>query len=347
MNCKKCGKEIPEGREYCADCEREIALADMAAGTQNNVSDGKKGLSKKAIGIIIAVCAVVLIAVVTLIIVFSNKNDSGNEPSSIREYVSFYTDESGNEKQVIVTEKVPAEEGKIDNENNQNIGNNDNVNTPVTKKPTTTVPAENPNKIGNEVKEDKVKVESKVQNSLTAFFSGKFYYDGVMYDRSGETTRMKIAVSGNDLEAIMYDSGMGVNMGVMQLDGKTYIVNTDKKEYIEFTKELGDMFGINTEDLKFDDLSKMFSSRSSEPDAQYSTTVNGKDATCYEYVSSDKSTMTKFYFVGKDLVELDQTDSDGAPISQTMINEFSYSIPSDMLTLNGLNKASSIMNMLQ
>ena len=169
MNCKKCGKEIPEGREYCADCEREIALADMAA--QSTGSGGKKGLSKKTTGIIIAVCAVVVIAVVTLIIVFSNKNDSGNEPSSIREYVSFYTDESGSEKQVIVTEKVPAEEDKNDNENNQNIGNNDNVNTPVTKKPTTTVPAENPNKIGNEVKEDKVKVESKVQNSLTAFFS--------------------------------------------------------------------------------------------------------------------------------------------------------------------------------
>ena len=85
MNCKNCGKEIPEGREYCADCEREIALADMAAGAQSTGSGGKKGLSKKTTGIIIAVCAVVVIAVVTLIIVFSNKNDSGNEPSSIRE----------------------------------------------------------------------------------------------------------------------------------------------------------------------------------------------------------------------------------------------------------------------
>ena len=345
MNCKKCGKEIPEGKEYCADCDKELALADMASDVQTAGTDDKKGLSKKTLGIIIAVCALVVIAVVAVIIVVSGKNSSGDEPSSIREYVSFYRGADGSEHQVIVTEKVPAD-GR-NNENNQNMGDNNNANSPVTKKQTTTVPAENPNQIGNEVKEDKVKVESKVQNSLTAFFDGKFYYDGVMYDQSGESTRMKIAINGNDLEAIMYDSSMGVNMGVMQLGGKTYIVNPDKKEYIEFTKELGEMFGISTDDLKFDDLSKMFASRSSTPDAQYSTTVNGKNATCYEYVSSDKSTSTKFYFVGKDLVELDQTDSDGVPISQTMINEFSYSIPSDMLTLTGFNKASSIMNILQ
>ncbi len=345
MNCKKCGKEIPEGKEYCADCERENALADMAADALNAGYGDKKGLSKKTLGIIIAVCAVVVIAVVALIIVFSGKSSSGEELSSVKEYVSVYTDESGSEKQVIVTEKVPAEENKKDEDNNQNVG--DNNNAPAVTTSATTVPAENPNKIGNEVKEENVNVDSKVQNSLTAFFDGKFYYDGVMYDDSGETTRMKIAVSGNNLEAIMYDTDMGVNMGVMQLDGKTYIVNTDKKEYVEFTEELGDMFGIDTEDLKFDNLSEMFASRSSEPDAQYSTTVNDKDAVCYEYVSSDKSTVTKFYFVGNELVELDQTDSDGASVSQTMINEFSYSIPSDMLTLNGLNKASSIMNMLQ
>lgn len=344
MNCKKCGKEIPDGKEYCADCEKENALADMASDIQSVGSDVKKGMSKKTIGIIIAVCAVAAAGIAAGIMIFSGRNSSGEEPSSIREYVSIYKGADGSEQQVIVTEKVPAGDGNADN---QNIGDNK-AKTPETKQAATTVPAENPNQIGNEVKEEEVKVESKVQNSLTAFFNGKFYYDGVMYDQSGgEPTRMKIAVSGDNLEAIMYDSDMNVNMGVMQLDGKTYIVNTDKKEYIEFTKELGDMFGIDTDDLKFDDLSKMFASRSSEPDAQYSTAVNGKDAVCYEYVSSDKSTMTKFYFVGKDLVELDQTDSDGAVVSQTMINEFSYSVPSDMLTLNGLTQASSIMNMLQ
>lgn len=351
MYCKKCGKEIPEGKELCAECEKQAALAASAEITPAVVTGtDKKGLSKKTIGIIIGVCVAAAVVIVALILVFAGKGGQGNEPSSIREYVSFYRDEDGSEKQVIVTEKVAVtkkgsdDKDNNDNKDNQNMG--DNNAKPNTTKKAETVPAKNPNNIGNEVKEE-VKVNNRVQNALTSFFNGKFYYDGIMYAEDGTATKLKMAVNGNDLEAIMYESSMNVNMGIMQIDGKTYIVNTDKKQYIEFTQELGEMFGINLSDLQLGDLSKLFASRKSEPDAQYSTTVNGKAATCYEYVSADKSTSTKFYFVGNDLVELDQSNADGTGETRTMINEFSYSIPSDMLTLNGLTQASSIMSIIQ
>lgn len=345
MNCKKCGKEIPEGKELCAECEKQEALESSADIQPVTVGNEKKGLSKKTIGIIIGVCVAVAIAVVALILVFSGSSNGGNEESSVREYYSLVRGEDGSEKTVLVTEMVPAakdpnNQNKDNNADNNNAGNQQNT----TKKPET-VPAQNPNKIGNEVKEPEVKVDNKVQKSLTAFFSGKFYYDGIMYAADGSATKLKMAVNGSDIEAVMYDSGMNINMGFMQLDGKTYIVNTDNKQYLEFTAELGEMFGIDMNELKLGDLTKLFSAKKSTPDAQYSTTVNGKNATCYEYVSDDKSTSTKFYFVGDELVEMDQANADGTNESKTMISQFSYSIPSDMLSLNGLTPASSLMAM--
>lgn len=349
MNCKKCGKEIPEGKELCAECEKQEALESSSVIQPVTVGGEKKGLSKKTIGIIIGVCVAVAIAIVALILVFSGAANGGNEESSVKEFYSFVRGEDGSEKLVLVTEVVPATKNSNNKNNDNNAGKNNadnqaNNNQTTTKKPET-VPAQNPNKIGNEIKEDEVKLDSKIQQSLTAFFSGKFYYDGVMYAEDGSATKLKMAVNGSDLEAIMYDSGMNINMGFMQLDGKTYIVNTDNKQYLEFTAELGEMFGIDMNDLKLGDLSKLFSAKKSTPDAQYSTTVNGKNATCYEYVSEDKSTSTKFYFVGDELVEMDQSNADGTNESRTMISQFSYSIPSDMLTLNGLSPASSLMAM--
>lgn len=348
MNCKKCGKEIPEGKELCAECEKQEALESSADIQPVTVGGEKKGLSKKTIGIIIGVCVAVAVAIVALILVFSGSSNGGNEESSVKEFYSFVRGEDGSEKLVLVTEVVPVTKDSNNKDKDNNAGNNNNNNNAdknqTTKKPET-VPAQNPNKIGNEVKEDEVKVDSKVQQSLTAFFSGKFYYDGIMYAADGSATKLKMAVNGSDIEAVMYDSGMNINMGFMQLDGKTYIVNTDNKQYLEFTAELGEMFGIDMNELKLGDLTKLFSAKKSTPDAQYSTTVNGKDATCYEYVSEDKSTSTKFYFVGDELVEMDQSNADGTNESKTMISQFSYSIPSDMLSLNGLSPASSLMAM--
>lgn len=345
MNCKKCGKEIPEGKELCAECEKQEALESSADIQPVTVGNEKKGLSKKTIGIIIGICVAVAIAVVALILVFSGSSNGGNEESSVREYYSLVRGEDGSEKTVLVTEMVPAAKDPNNQNKDNNAGNNNAGNQQNTTKKPETVPAQNPNKIGNEVKEPEVKVDNNVQKSLTAFFSGKFYYDGIMYAADGSATKLKMAVNGSDIEAVMYDSGMNINMGFMQLDGKTYIVNTDNKQYLEFTAELGEMFGIDMNELKLGDLTKLFSAKKSTPDAQYSTTVNGKNATCYEYVSDDKSTSTKFYFVGDELVEMDQANADGTNESKTMISQFSYSIPSDMLSLNGLTPASSLMAM--
>lgn len=42
MECKKCGKEIPEGFEYCVDCENEMQEATVFKVTNKNIKKSNK-----------------------------------------------------------------------------------------------------------------------------------------------------------------------------------------------------------------------------------------------------------------------------------------------------------------
>ena len=67
----------------------------------------------------------------------------------------------------------------------------------------------------------------------------------------------------------------------------------------------------------------------------------GQTANCYKYFSEDIS--IHFYFVENELRQVDYGDADGVVTTSITVNEFSPTVPSEMLSLNGL-KPSTIFD---
>lgn len=181
-------------------------------------------------------------------------------------------------------------------------------------------------------------IDGDEARQIAAYISGTFYMTAEMYN--GETvTDINMALSGNDFHAtIKIPELSDMELGIMFLHDNVYIVNNKRKKYIDFdsfSSMMGGDAGIDMSMLKdvtsVLDLSAYDFHSFEQVDVDY----EGQTANCHKYYANEMSVY--FYFVSGELRRIDYIDANGEILTTIAMKEFSPDIPSDMLTLTGMN----------
>lgn len=175
----------------------------------------------------------------------------------------------------------------------------------------------------------------KVLSLIQAFFDCRFYMDGTMM-AEGSKTPIEMAIDGKDMH--VYSELDGMDVAILNLDGKLYLMNPDKKTYAVVDAAWQKMMGIDENSMSFDFTKIKFDSKS--PASVTKVKYEGKDGVCYVYENSDNR--IEFVAVNNEIVQIVQFD--GASTVKTIISldEFTDKIPSDMLTVKGYSKKNMI-----
>lgn len=185
---------------------------------------------------------------------------------------------------------------------------------------------------------DKEQADKAIEQ-IKAFYDRRCYFEGTMYE-NGEGNPMSIAFNGEDYE--VYTQLDNIEISIMKKDGKFYMKRPAAKQYVELNDSLLTMIGLNMDDINVSFGSKDFSSLTAT--SVYDVTINGQAGVCYQYKSEDG--YSEFYAVDGQLKEIDIKDNNLITQTQLQVSQFSTSIPSDQLNLNGYSQAKSIFTML-
>ena len=157
--------------------------------------------------------------------------------------------------------------------------------------------------------------------------SGKFYVKGTVMTDDGEVNPMEMAIT--DGSVYMLTSASGVKMGVMIGGGKTYLVSPEHRAYIELSKSVMSMLGMDPAKLtvpssfNFSDMPPL-----TEAESVNDTTLNG--AACQEYVfRSASGKKVCVYMSGTRLLQTDMYNTDGALYNRMTFDSVSAEIPDD------------------
>lgn len=189
----------------------------------------------------------------------------------------------------------------------------------------------------NKIEEGETTVEEDLGVGVETFLSGSYYLEGVVYSE-GEAMPVILATDGTNYQFTANYSGIA--FGMLILDGSTYVVLPRAKQYTELSDTL-----INALDLE-DGLSvndfQMIADEGNNNDSasisQYSVTINGEDGLCTVYNFEDSE--FKLYSIGDNLIQIENYEKDGTMVMQIVVDVLSSQIPSDQLTLKGLENAS-------
>ncbi len=172
---------------------------------------------------------------------------------------------------------------------------------------------------------------------IEAYISGSYYMSAVMYV-DGVPTDMNIAIRGQDFHTTINVDGL--NLGLLFLNNKVYLINADQKKFIDFesiASLAGGQINMDMSELKevasVLDMTKYNFYKFEQFDVEF----NGQPGKCYNYFADELSLY--FYFVNGELKQVDFGDVNGKITTTVSINQFSPSIPYDMITLIGLKKA--------
>lgn len=172
---------------------------------------------------------------------------------------------------------------------------------------------------------------------IEAYISGSYYMSAVMYV-DGVPTDMNIAIRGHDFHTTINVDGL--NLGLMFLNNKVYLINADQKKFIDF-ESIASLAGgqINMDMSELKEVAEVLDMTKYNfyKFEQFEVEFNGQPGKCYNYFA-DELTLY-FYFVNGELKQVDFGDVNGKITTTVSINQFSPSIPSDMITLIGLKKA--------
>lgn len=157
---------------------------------------------------------------------------------------------------------------------------------------------------------------------------GVFYCKGTMVDSTG-TVPMEMAFSGSSVYVTAAIDGM--NVGMLFNDKSVYMINVDKKTYMEVNESLLKTLEMDKEEM----LASMdfgFESFGSLSDADEKTTasVNGVACDCYVF-RADNGSMTHIYMDGNTLKGFGSADSSGKVISANYIDYFTQNVPDYMI----------------
>jgi len=206
--------------------------------------------------------------------------------------------------------------------------------------------AVNGNIIQSDVKieEGVTTVEEELGAGVEAFISGKFYLEGVVYSEieekgSKKTEVMPLILAQDGKNYQVTANYSGVSLGMLLLDGKTYIVLPREKQYAELSQTLINMLDLD-EGLGVNDFQAITQDSEGVADAsvsQLSVTINGEPGLCTVYSFSDS--VYKLYSIGDELIQIENFDLNGEMTAQIVVDELSAQIPADQLTLKGLEAA--------
>lgn len=180
-------------------------------------------------------------------------------------------------------------------------------------------------------------IDASEGEQIQAYISGNYYISAVMY-ADDVASEMKFAINGKDFYTTTDIEGM--NFGIMFKNEKIYFINNTEKKYIDFDSIMNLLGG--QADFDMSEITAMtdvldLSTYNFQGFEQSEVDLNGQTANCYKYYADEISIY--FYFIAGELRQVDYGDSDGAVANSISINEFSPTIPSNMLTLNGLRQS--------
>ncbi len=178
---------------------------------------------------------------------------------------------------------------------------------------------------------------SEVQTAadIQTFINGVFYLEGTMYTEDSDDG-MNVNIAMNGQQAIQITTTMsGIYLGIYHEGDKTYVINVAQNTYLELTDSIRKMLGLDDLDMSVD-----LSSDDGAVTKYYNVKINGTDGICSE-VTSTEGNVTKLYTMGDKLVQVDSYDKDNNLTSRIVVSSITATIPSNQLTLNGLEMASS------
>lgn len=186
-----------------------------------------------------------------------------------------------------------------------------------------------------EIKEGETTVETYVPEEVAVFINNSYYIEGTVYT-SGSAMDINLATDGKNVQVSASVSGLA--FGMLVLDDTTYMIQPAAKTYTVLSEALLSALGLE-ESFSVED----FQSLKVGEDGIYSlkqskVTINGEAGLCNEYDYEDAT--IKLYSIGDELIQVDNYNDKGVLTMQIVVDSITGTIPSDQLTLKGLEEAS-------
>lgn len=188
-----------------------------------------------------------------------------------------------------------------------------------------------------EIMEGETTVETHVPEEVEIFVRGSYYIEGTVYS-SGSAMDVKLATDGKNVQLTANVSGLA--FGMLVLDGTTYVLQPAAKTYTELSAALLSALGLEDSFSveEFQAIAGQVGEEQIYNLKQSTVTINGETGLCNEYNYDDAT--IRLYSIGEKLIQVDNYDKDGVLTMQIVIDSISSTIPSNQLTLKGLEKAS-------
>lgn len=296
--------------------------------------------------IIIAIIAIVVIVaiVITVFVTKSKNNDENNND------VSFILENEGDTSPVSMSDDVEISFEAMNEDLASEFEAHD-IETTVTaafKAETTTINGSS----ANENKTDKVSAQEYIEQTtvktqqsaqksdtvlgtIDSFFNGKYYFDGNMI-QDGSSSPFEIAMDGENF--IVYSEMEEMDIGILCLDGKLYLLNPAEKKYIHLSESLQKTIGIDLDSLKFEFTQAKFDGYS--PSSVVEGLYNSEPAVCYIYEEGENH--LEFVTVDDEVKQISQFDQSGNAKSVLRADEFTADFSDDEISLNGYKKTNMI-----
>ena len=184
------------------------------------------------------------------------------------------------------------------------------------------------------VTQEKTEISGNALKTISAFFEGKYYFDGAMIS-NGEKLPLELAMTGEDFQ--IFSEMEGKDISFMSLDSKIYMLNPDTKKYTELTPSIQKMIGVDASQFKFEFNNINFDAKN--PGSVTKAKYNGKDAVCYTYKNS--KTRLEFIAVNGEIVQMTLFENNQAK-TVLVADEFTHEIPDEMLSFKGYSKTNMI-----
>ncbi len=189
-----------------------------------------------------------------------------------------------------------------------------------------------------EIQEGESTVEENLGLGVDIFLTNKYYLEGTVYSGS-DGIPVKLATDGKNLQ---FTTDFAVEQskivfGLAVLDDVTYVTLPTQKKYTKLSKELLGM--MDMEDVI--SVTEFQTIKDGENEqgkvTQLRVTINGTAGLCTIYTFQD--TTIKLYSIGDKLVQIENFDENGVKTMIIEVDNISAQIPSDQLTLKGLEEA--------
>lgn len=161
-------------------------------------------------------------------------------------------------------------------------------------------------------------------NEYDILRSGTFYCTGSMKDEY-ETNPLEMAITANSI--YMRTEMEGVEMALLQKDGKIYMIYPEKKIYLEVSKTLQNLMGIDDGMLSADDLGFADMKPLDTADTVADGELGGVPCKIYTFIQ-DSGSRSVIYMDGNRLLAFETVDASGSRVT-TYITSITADVPAD------------------